>query len=396
MATLLVFLIAAQNMAVQLVGQSLCNGPGTTAFSTSQTASNSFLTGNTYNSTTGFMDSPGSPWPLAALVESSLESPRHGFARGFYATSGQSVIVMSNCVGGYSYAQMAPGTEAWTNLNRLMESLGARTNKPVVAAVAIHGEQDHVLGTTQATYAANLSTWQANIQSKVRLSTKTGSGASVPLVVKQVSSWTKYGQATSLIPLAQYDAMKANGSIVIATPDYASFPYLSPDGVHHTSIGSCALGYKLGVVTATLMDNSAWRPLYPTSIARTGAKIVLTFNVPTGPLELDTTLVSNPGSYGFSYTDDSSPPAISAVELCSGSVDPLCVNSNQVLITLASTPTGANKKIRYAYSGTPGAEGGSSTSARGNLRDSDATSVTCNGTTVPLYNWAVHFEETLS
>jgi hypothetical protein len=59
-------------------------------------------------------------------------------------------------------------------------------------------------------------------------------------------------------------------------------------------------------------------------------------------------------------------------------------------VTLASTPTGASRRIRYAYTGTSGNAAGPTTGMRGNLRDSDTT--TCGSGTV-LRNWSVHFEE---
>lgn len=390
----LLLTMAAQYHGLVVVGQSLCNGPSATpVLSTSQYGGNVMLTGNAYNSTTGAMDMVPSPWPRIAHVESDQESPRWGIGKGYRDVSSADTLVMANCVGGFSYAEMAPGTEAWTNLQRGIESVCARSADAFRAAVAIHGERDHQLSTSRATYAANVAAWQQNIQAKVRAA-GCGGAANVPLIVKQLSAWTSYGQATSLIHLAQYDAMKnGGGNIVIGTADYAAFPYLGIDGRHHTNVGSCAMGVKLGRVAASVVADSSWRPLYPESVTRSGAKIVVTFHVPVPPLAIDTTLVSNPGSYGFTYTDSSSPPAISSVVLCSESLDPLCVSNDAVLVTLASTPTGSNKLIRYAYSGTGGAFGGPTTGPRGNLRDSSAESVTCDATNVPLYNWAVHFEE---
>ena len=113
-----------------------------------------------------------------------------------------------------------------------------------------------------------------------------------------------------------------------------------------------------------------------------GAVITVDFHVPAPPLVLDETLVANPGNFGFAYTDSSgAPPAIVSVEL---------VGDTQVRITLDGAPVAGNKRVRYAYTGTPGQNGGPMTGARGNLRDSDATPSRHD---YPLYNWAVHFDE---
>jgi hypothetical protein len=46
---------------------------------------------------------------------------------------------------------------------------------------------------------------------------------------------------------------------------------------------------------------------------------------------------------------------------------------NAVKIQLACARTGANKRLRYAFTGTPMNPSGAETGARGNLRDSDTT-----------------------
>ena len=106
------------------------------------------------------------------------------------------------------------------------------------------------------------------------------------------------------------------------------------------------------------------------------------FHVPSPPLQLDTALVSNPGSYGFSYVDDSeAPPAIARVAVTA---------SDTVKVTLASTPTGGSGRLRYAYAAAVGAHGGPRSGPRGNLRDSDATP---SRSGYALHAWCIHFDE---
>jgi hypothetical protein len=131
-----------------------------------------------------------------------------------------------------------------------------------------------------------------------------------------------------------------------------------------------------------LIDGTAWKPLSPTSVSRTDNVITATFHVPVPPLQFDTTLVLPKANQGFEYFDNSAvPPTITNVQIV----------GNTVRITLSATPTGANKRLRYAYTGTVGHVGANqSGSPRGNLRDSDATPSLYGN---PLYNWAVTFDK---
>lgn len=248
----------------------------------------------------------------------------------------------------------------------------------VGALTLIHGETDDTAGTT--TYKTDLIQLQADFESDAM--TLTGQSDPIPMFLCQLSSWTKLGGATSLIPQAQLDAVLARpNQLYLVTPKYF-LPYT--DGLHLTAAGYRWLGeYYAKALNRVLVERRQWRPLYPFSATRSGAVITLLMHVPVGPLVLDTTLVSNPGSYGFEYTDDSSPPAIQSVS----------VSGHVVTITLASTPTGGNKRIRYAHTGSAGAFAGATTGPRGNLRDSDMTH-SRNGNL--LYNWCCHFDMAVS
>ena len=103
--------------------------------------------------------------------------------------------------------------------------------------------------------------------------------------------------------------------------------------------------------------------------------------MPVPPLALDTTQVTNPGNYGFEYTDGSgAPPAITSVQL---------VAADTVQITLAAAPVGANKRVRYAYTSKGNVTPGPISGVRGNLRDSDPTPSLYGNT---LQNWGITFD----
>jgi hypothetical protein len=192
------------------------------------------------------------------------------------------------------------------------------------------------------------------------------------------------GTPTSAIPQAQLDAsVRSNGKIVLVGPKY-HLPYqkdgvhLNPDGYRHMG-EDYAKAYRRVIVA-----KGTWEPLRPIAVEREGAVIIVKFTVPSPPLVVDTTLVTDPGHLGFEYTDAAaSSPAIKKVELA---------GDDTVKITLDREPTAGDKRIRYAFTGTKGARSGPETGARGNLRDSDATS-SRHG--YALHNWCVHFEESV-
>ncbi len=90
----------------------------------------------------------------------------------------------------------------------------------------------------------------------------------------------------------------------------------------------------------TLIDGKKFEPLWPVDQKRQGRVINVFFN-PFGRLELDTTLVSDPGNYGFSIVD----PAGNAIPIKSVTARQRSVS----VLADADVPTGS--KLRYAFIG---------------------------------------------
>lgn len=132
-----------------------------------------------------------------------------------------------------------------------------------------------------------------------------------------------------------------------------------------------------------VLEQQAWEPLRPRSVSREGAVITIRFFVPAPPLTIDTTLVTDPGHFGFEYFDaaGTSTPAITQVEV---------IGPDTVRVTLEREPSAENRRIRYAYTAARHLKAGPTTGPRGNLRDSDATR---SRTGKRLYNWCIHFDE---
>lgn len=262
----------------------------------------------------------------------------------------------------------------------------------VRAVTAVHGESNHYwqefpLNGSDGTpgkiknYADAMVEWQQDYEAGVK--GITGQTGTLPLLMAQMHGWTGDPNArTSRIPTDQYDAMlRAPGKVVIVAPEYP-IPFRTDDGIHFTSEGGRRMGeYFAKAYSKIVLEGQTWEPVRPKSMTRAGNVITITYFVPVPPLALDTAQVTNPGNYGFEYTDDSgAPPAITNVQVTA---------PDTVQITLAATPGGANKRVRYAYTswvkGTPGPQ----TGVRGNLRDSDATPSLYGNA---LQNWGVTFD----
>lgn len=296
------------------------------------------------------------------------------------------LLVSIHGIGGTAYAGLKKGTASFAaGIAQVQAAKTLTTNAAqsyIVRAVTnVHGESDHVAA--NANYKQNLVEWQKDYDTDVRAIT--GQAEPIPMFHTQVSSWTKYGQATSLIPMAQLDAStESGGAIVMVGPKYA-LSYVA-DGVHLTNEGYRHMGeYYAKVYRYVVLEGKTWEPVRPKSASILGDTIVVTFHVPVPPLVLDTTLVSNPGNYGFEYADSSgaAAPTITQVTV---------IGPSTVQIKLSGAPTGQSRRLRYAFTGVAGAKGGATTGPRGNLRDSDATPSRYG---YKLYNWAVHYDGAL-
>jgi len=330
---------------------------------------------------------------LIPLVEKPFETPSSAFANLVSEMATQArivddppsyrVLMSVHGVGSYSYARLKRGSAiykaalAHVDLGRtLAASIGESYSVPAVTL--IHGESDHVEKNTG--YADNLAEWQSDYERDIR--ERTGQTEPVPMFESQTSSFTRYGQATSLIPQAQLDAAVAsNGKIMMVGPKY-HLPY-AVDGVHLTSEGYRRLGEEFAKVYArVILECGVWEPLRPTRAERIENEIRVHFFVPHPPLVFDTDAVTDPGHYGFEIIGPKNEPV---------AIDSATITGDTVTLRFASPASGTSAplRVRYAFRGTPRAAAGPKTGARGNLRDTDPT---LGRTGTHLYNWAVHFE----
>jgi hypothetical protein len=307
------------------------------------------------------------------------------FPREVAPKNSHRLLVSIHGIGGTAYVGLKKGTAAFAagiaQVNAAKTLTTSAGQSYIVRAVTnVHGESDHVAANPN--YKQNLVEWQHDYETDVRAIT--GQTEPIPMFHTQISSWTKYGQATSQIPMAQLDASAESGGAIVLVGAKYHLPYVA-DGVHLTNDGYRQMGeYYAKVYRRVVLEGKSWEPVRPKQVSLAGATITVSFHVPQPPLVFDTALVTNPGNYGFAYTDDSAtPPTIQQVALD---------GPTSVKITLSAAPVGQNRKLSYAFTGTVNAKAGATTGPRGNLRDSDATP-SRNG--YALYNWGVHFESKL-
>lgn len=300
------------------------------------------------------------------------------------------VLLSNHASGAKSYWQLKKGTKHYANGMAQVTAaaeIAKRLGKTYVvrAVTTVHGESDHADRSTR--YSQDLLEWQSDYQKDVQAIT--GQTEPVPMFETQISSWTRMmgGTETSGIPMAQLEAhvksrARGIGGVVLVGPKY-HLPY-SGDGVHLSMEGYRQMGEDYAkAYKRVVIDRQPWEPLRPLSVTREGAVITIKFIVPAPPVVLDTTLVSDPGHFGFEYFDSAgtSTPVITSVEV----TDP-----DTVRITLDREPTAENRRVRYAYTAARHLKAGPTTGPRGNLRDSDSTRSRSNKR---LFNWCIHFDE---
>jgi len=378
---------------VLATGQSLSVGAlGTPVLSTAQPYDNTMFV-------TGVIAGGAGLTSFKPLVESGVETMSSAFANHVTKMArevvllGQPVgktshdlLVSAHGIGGQPYSALKKGGNLAAYANGMAQlkaghdlAMAANESYVVRAVTNVHGESDSQLGNTN--YLANLLQWQADYETDVKA--VTGQAEPVPMLHTQFSSWTRLAgmPTTSIIPAQQLAShVNAPGKLVLVGAKY-HLPYVA-DGVHLTSEGYRHMGEDYAkVYRRVVLEGKAWEPVRPSNVSRAGAVVTVKMHVPVPPLVIDTTLVTDPGKNGFEWKDDGpGTPTIASVAV---------TGPDTVVVTLSATPTGANGRLRYAFTGTSGALGGPATGPRGNLRDSDATP---SPEGYKLYNWCVHFD----
>lgn len=307
----------------------------------------------------------------------------------------KSIVTISG-VSGARYSGIKKGTQSYNNAlgqtsNALNLAINSSTPYKVNAVTVIHGESDQQDSRSAETYRSYLVEWQNDFNSDIK--SITGQTNDTPLFTDQMASWTHYNFAVPSTAIGQWIAARDNlNKIILVTPKYM----LDHGDVHLQNYSYRRLGEYYGkVMKKVLVDKQTWLPLSPKKLTISDNIIIAELNVPVSPIVVDNAAVLAKTNLGFEYFDNGQTATISDVSI---------ISSNTLKITLSNIPTGDNKRLRYAYTGTPGSRAGGRLNPgapRGNIRDSDATPAFYTDSSVPaamgnlLRNWLISFDDPL-
>jgi hypothetical protein len=225
----------------------------------------------------------------------------------------------------------------------------------VPCVVIVHGEFDAY----NPAYLQDLVHWQSDCQKGIQAIT--GQTATIPFLLTQCCP----GQMLpGTSPTAQLQAATQHpDKFILAGPEY-QIPHWLPGQlgltIHLPAKGQRMLGAMVyRAFRKVFLEGGTWVPLMPTAVTCTGNKVVIDYAVPVQPIVLDTTWCSDPGNYGFYYTDAGG-AAITQVAV---------TGLTQITLTLNKTSVSLNRYVAYAFPDLdPGF--GPTNGTRGCLRDS--------------------------
>jgi hypothetical protein len=394
-----------QIMHVIGYGQSLSRGINSIpAISTAQPYSNLMVASGTKvrNSESGYNASS-----FVALVEltqaSEGETPVTGLCNGLVRRAVADGEVASDWVmlgsspgrSARSVEQLGPSADPLADFNKLVrhiqdckgtaDSMGKSYS--VWAYTWDQGESNYVGAYTRSPYQyaqLMLSLFDTLTKQVVAL---TGQNFQPYIFSYQVGGHRFYSVDKNTVALAQWRISKERPDVVLAVPVYA-IPTLSGD-VHLTNEGSWLLGeYRSRAMYHTMIRRgSKWRPLEPVSVDWKSDHIDIRFNVPKGPLVLDTALCAMAPNYGFDVREN---------DVVADIVSSVSVVADDTVRISLSRPASLDAVVSYARgrNGDP-VGSGPVQGARGNLRDSHGlydTAVSPLGNTFALHNPCVMFQ----
>lgn len=320
-----------------------------------------------------------------------------------YYAAGASALrgaCQEGAVGSRSYAQLADGTANWTA--QWAECAAMRTAyttafpgalAPTPLVVWMQGETDQVLGTSRATYVANLNTLWTDVCAEFNGAPWSLGAACPQIYMIPYGGVTRLGRpgtatfaAESEIVLAHYEACRDNPErFVCAHAGYASTMVTANE--HYDAEGCRTNGAQIArVFEQRAIRGVDWRMFRPNP-----ATMSCTGNVVTVPLiggtgssvVVDTTAVARKPHLGFEYSDNGADPA---------SIRSVAVVGESVQLTLSrGCTTGA--RVRYAAIGEPTCNSGSggTCGTGGNIRRGDCVASYWGAET--LCDWLMPFDE---
>lgn len=389
-------IIASREHVIQN-GQSLSNGIESPRYSYPQTLS----AGEKFKGYGYYENPPEDPQSLTefeTLIEDgTFETPSFGLAKmfinslekenGFFPYDNDYKIFMTvPGQGGTSIAGLSKGTAPYTKM--ITQVTAAKTaynllNKvyKVLAMTWTQGEADGA--TPKETYKDLLVQYQLDMESDIKAITK--QKESIPMITYQLSAFGCENIALAFLEIMQDNPEKFK----LACPMY-QFSYFNDDVHLYPGIESEKYGSFLGYVTKRVMkDGLQWKPLMPVNFDVQGKIIDITYDVPFEKIELDDSLVTNPGNYGFVVKSDTD----AVVDILSVTV----IRPNTVRLICVSDINNSFK-VNYAFQNGTASKNGRTIGQRGCVRDNMGDSVIFEKerTNFKLHNYSVIFSQTLT
>jgi hypothetical protein len=332
---------------------------------------------------------------------SSGQGETHGGGVVQWASAGgiasnEAILFSTVGASGATLAQLLSGTTQFSNMARVAERSAA------VAALngwgwecyvcCSIGENDYTTYATNASgFQTNLAALQSTIQTAIQaVFTANGWSAPtyVPLICEQPSSWTDsyYNLATcALAYVFPALARSLPNLFKLVGPEYYTDMYTV--GTPAQEIHKTAEGYKLdGQYMMRMVQKiraaAATPGLYITGASNSGTSLTITTNGTTN-LDIDTSVVSDPGQYGLRCLDTSNGNANVAL---SG----ISVSGTSITATMAGKTAGHVYMIGAGDIGTAGNPPGPTTGPRTCIRDSSTDVSSSDTGSTAMYNYLSH------
>jgi hypothetical protein len=348
------------------LGQSLPDGSqGTPALSTVSEVTNAYIVATNGTIANELKSSTIQRPYLSMGYRIAAASPADTFGFSTHALSGQSIAQLSKGGSSGRYEQaIATVTAAHT------ARVAAGDTYTVPWINWFQGEADQTFGTTRAAYRAALLQLMADYAADIMAIT--GQAEPPKWMINQTATWAHYENAAS-IGLEQLDIARTIPGVWAVGGQY-QLPYA--DGLHMNNVGYYYVGELIGRAINAVNAGAAWKPFAPSSITATADGLTVTFDVPTGPLVLDTVLIPEQPFYGFSLSGTAA--VITGVSLA----------GDTVTITTDKPVTESTARLGYGVSSNNGAVG------LGNLRDSNAA--LSGYDSHPLPDFALHASDSFT
>ncbi|NBQ13092.1 MAG: hypothetical protein EBU31_00415 [Proteobacteria bacterium] len=385
-----------------IYGQSVFTGAGTTAASTSAYSGGGLKMfnggtqlGANYSNSTYLSSLVNCIEGVSGAMEDAARGVGEGFAQFYssevgnaFTADGVNLILSVPAEGGKSASELSSGGAYFPRLQYIVDAVDTLARAvgevpDVVHMVYCQGEQDINLGTAPALWYKQIETgirapFEAYCQSKFGRKTK------VKMIMTQVASHQYYGFSDPAIARQVLAMCNADPNYVLAGAMYQYDYGAAAVGSH--LLNATEVKWAAGMAGRALQRTARgvkhkW--INPLRAWQDGLRtVVIEYDVPTGPLVLDTTNVSDPGQKGFNLYSGSTEITVSNVAVVG--LGRRCVR----LTASADIPAGTIR-VDYAHKGgATGVYAGRSTGSRGCLRDSDPAIFDPSGINKPLFNWA--------